>query len=111
MPSNPGNVGRTMPIRPDSPYPRGVKKVSCKLPAEIPTGRWLQVKADKGKGKWRSYDQGGRTAMAYRKKFNSNRREEIRLENYKGKNPMSRSQWHRHQRNKKAERDSKPMEI
>src|ERR1043165_4276355 len=49
--------------------------------------------------------------MAYRKQFNSNRREEIRLDNYKGKNPMSRSQWRRHQRNKKAERDSKPMEI
>ena len=49
--------------------------------------------------------------MAYRKQFNSNSREEIRLENYKGKNPMSRSQWHKHQRNKKAERDSKPMEI
>src|ERR1051325_2936516 len=49
--------------------------------------------------------------MAYRKKFNTNRREEIRLENYKGKNSMSRSQWHRHQRNKKAERDSKSMEV
>ena len=49
--------------------------------------------------------------MAYRRQFNSNRREEIRLENYKGKNPMSRSQWRRHQRNKKAAKESKPMEI
>src|ERR1051325_11465792 len=43
MPSNPINAGRTMPRRPDSPYPRGAKKVSFKLPTEIPTDRWLQV--------------------------------------------------------------------
>src|SRR3954470_23551088 len=34
-----------------------------------------------------------------------------RLENYKGKNPMSRSQWRRHQRMKRAQREVKPREV
>ena len=93
--------GRNMQRRPDSPYPRGAKRVSFKLHAEVPTDRWLQAKSDKGKWKWRSFDQGGRIAMAYRKQFNTAKREEIRLENYKGKNSMSRSQWRRNRGIKK----------
>src|ERR1051325_5688696 len=100
-----------MPSYPDILYPRGAKRVSFKLHAEVPTDRWLQAKSDKGKWKWRSFDQGGRIAMAYRKQFNTAKREEIRLENYKGKNLMSRSQWRRHQRNKRVERESKSLEV
>src|SRR3954468_16338552 len=61
--------------------------------------------------KWRSWDQGGRTAMAYRRRFQTSNREMYRLENYKGKNPMSRSQWRRHQRMKKAQKESKMKEV
>src|SRR3954468_18240958 len=49
--------------------------------------------------------------MRYRKKFQTSNREMYKLENYKGKNPMSRSQWRRHQRLKKAQREYKPREI
>src|SRR3954468_24095916 len=53
----------------------------------------------------------GRTAMAYRKQFQRSNREAYRLENYKGKNPMSRSQWRRHQRIKKAQKEYRPREA
>ena len=49
--------------------------------------------------------------MAYRKQFQTSKREAYRLENYKGKNPMSQSQWRRHQRIKKAEREITSKDI
>ena len=49
--------------------------------------------------------------MAYRKQFQTSKREAYRLENYKGKNPMSISQWRRHQRIKKAERELASKDI
>src|SRR4051812_2881983 len=49
--------------------------------------------------------------MAYRRQFQASNREMYRLENYKGKNSMSRSQWRRHQRMKKAEKESKVKEV
>src|SRR3954465_13477101 len=49
--------------------------------------------------------------MAYRKPFQRPNREAYRLENYKGKNPMSRSQWRRHQRIKKAQKEYRPREA
>ena len=66
-PLNPNFGARSSQRRLDSPYPRAAQRVTFKLPVEVPTDRWLQEKADREKGKWRSYDQGGRTAMAYRK--------------------------------------------
>ena len=90
--------------KPDSPYPRGARRVTFKVPAEVPTDKWLQVRADKGKDKWRNNERNARHAMVYRRQFNMAKREEVRLENYKGKNPMSRSQWRRQQRVRKAER-------
>src|SRR4051812_18107243 len=99
---------RTPSRRPDSPHPRA-RRVTFKVPADIPRDRWMQAGARTKK--WRSWDQGGRTAMAYRKQFQTSNREMHRLENYKGKNPMSRSQWRRHQRMKKAQREFKPREA
>ena len=92
--------------RPDSPYPRGARRVTFKVPVEVPTDKWLQVRTDKGKDKWRNNERNARHAMAYRRQFNMGKREEVRLENYKGKNPMSRSQWRRQQRVRKAEREA-----
>src|SRR3954470_17032800 len=94
--------------RPDSPHPR-VRSVTFKIPADPPRDRWVQ--ADARTNKWRSWDQGGRTAMAYRRQFQRPNRETYRLENYKGKNPMSRSQWRRHQRMKKAQKEYRPRET
>jgi hypothetical protein len=99
---------RGAPRRPDSPHPRA-KRVMFKLPAEVPEDKWTQ--AGPKKGKWRSFEDGGRTSWAYRKQFQASKREAIRLENYKGKNHMSRSQWRRHQRLRKAEREMTSREI
>ena len=92
--------------RPDSPHPKSARRVTFKLPAEVPTDRWLQVRNDKGKDKWRSAERNARHAVTYRRQFNTQKREEVRLENYKGRNPMSRSQWCRQQRIRKAEREA-----
>src|SRR3954464_1024426 len=94
--------------RPDSPHPR-VRRVTFKIPTDPPRDRWVQ--ADARTNKWRSWDQGGRTAMAYRRQFQRPNRETYRLENYKGKNPMSRSQWRRHRRMKKAQKEYRPRET
>ena len=77
--------------RPDSPHPKGARRVTFKIPAEIPTDKWLQVKTDKGKDKWRNNERNARHAMTYSRKLNMVKREEVRLETYKGRNPMSRS--------------------
>src|ERR1044072_8607886 len=39
--------------KPDSPCPKGARRVTFRIPAEVPTDRWLQVKTNKGKDKWR----------------------------------------------------------
>src|ERR1044072_929230 len=39
--------------KPDSPYPKGARRVTFRIPAKVPTDRWLQVKTNKGKDKWR----------------------------------------------------------
>lgn len=93
---------RGVPRRQDNPHPRA-KRVTFKLPAEVPEDKWTQVGSKKGK--WKSFEDGGRISWAYRKQFQASKREAIRLENYKGKNHMSRSQWRRHQRLRKAERE------
>ena len=67
--------------------------MTFKLPAEVPTDRWLQVRNDKGKDRWRNTERNAHHDMTYRRQFNIAKREEVRLENYKGRNPMSRSQW------------------
>ena len=80
--------------------------MTFKLPTEVSNDRWLQVRNDKGKDRWRNTERNARHAMAYRRQFNIAKREEVRLENYKGRNPMSRSQWRRQQRIRKAEREA-----
>ena len=81
----------------------------------MPTGKWLKAGQNrteaKGKSKWRSFEEGGRTAWAFRRQFHSNKQQSHVSENYKGKNPMSRSQWRRHQRNKKAQREFTNKEV
>src|ERR1051325_2367350 len=92
--------------KPDSPYPKGARRTTFRIPAEVPTDRWFHVKTNKGKDNWRSNERNARHAMVYRRQFNNKRKEELRLENYKGKNPMSRSQSRRQQRVRKAERET-----
>lgn len=73
---------RGVPRRQDSPHPRA-KRVTFKLPAKVPEDKWTRVGSKKGK--WKSFEDGGRTSWAYRKQFQASKREAIRLENYKGK--------------------------
>src|SRR3954471_3149408 len=49
--------------------------------------------------------------MAYKKQFPRLNREADRFEDYKRKKPMSRSQWRRHQRMKKAQKEYRPRET
>lgn len=48
--------------------------------------------------------------MAYRKEFQTARKISHISENYKGKNPMTRSQWRREQRRGKAQREAEEKE-
>src|ERR1051325_7565593 len=95
--------------RPDSPYPKCARRTTFRIPAEVPTDRWFHVKTNKGKDNWRNNERNTRHAMVYRRQFDNKRKEEFRLENYKGKNPMSRSQWRRQQRVRKAEREMRAV--
>ena len=95
------NNARGIPKREDSPHPGARKQATFKPPTNMPTGKWLKAGQNrteaKGKSKWRSFEEGGRTAWAFRRKFHSNKKQSHVSENYKGKNPMSRSKWRRHQ--------------
>ena len=61
---------------------------------------------EKGQQKWRSFDVERGSSMAYRKEFQTSKKSAYISENYKGKNPMSRSQWRREQRRRKAQREA-----
>lgn len=54
---------------PDSPYPKVNRRVIFKLPADIPTDRWIQSGTNKGKGKWRIFEQKGRKITIYQKQL------------------------------------------
>ena len=65
---------------------------------------------EKGQQKWKSFDVERGSSMAYRKEFQTSKKSTYILENYKGKNPMSRSQWRREQRRRKAQREAESKE-
>ena len=46
------------------------------------------------------------SSMSYRENFQMSERRSYGPNNYKGKNPMSRIQWRRFQRKKKAEKEA-----
>ncbi|KAI5429075.1 hypothetical protein KIW84_033895 [Lathyrus oleraceus] len=50
---------RGVPRRQDNPHPR-TKRVTFKLSAEVPEDKWTQVGSKKGK--WKSFEDGGRTS-------------------------------------------------
>src|SRR4051812_37618603 len=49
--------------------------------------------------------------MAFRRQFQTSIREMYMLENYKAMNPISKSQWRRHQMMKKAEKEARSKEV
>lgn len=49
-----------IPRRQGSPHLKGDRRVTFKLPADIPIDRWIHSSADNGRGKWRSFEPGGK---------------------------------------------------
>lgn len=75
---------------------------------EAPRDTWMKPAGGRGQGhqKWKKFDVKRGSSMAYRKEFQTSKQVAYHSENYKGKNSMSRSQWGRLQKKRKAEREA-----
>jgi hypothetical protein len=76
---------------------RNFQPMTFKPSIEGSEGKW--VKQDEGRkhghGKWQKFEVERGSSLAYRQEFRSDKRTAHVSENYKGKNPMMRSQWRR----------------
>ncbi|KAI5388210.1 hypothetical protein KIW84_074053 [Lathyrus oleraceus] len=63
-----------------------------------------------GHGKWQNFEVERGSSLAYRQEFRSDKRTAHVSKNYKGRNPMTRSQWRREQRRRKAKREAGEMD-
>lgn len=88
------------------------KPMTFKLSIEGSNGKWVKKTDGRkhGHGKWQNFEVERGLSLAYRQEFWSNERTSHVSENYKGKNPMTRSQWKREQRRRKAKRESGEMD-
>lgn len=59
-----------------------------------------------GQGKWQNFEVDRGSSLAHRREFQADKKTSHISENYKGKNPMTRPQWRREQRRRKARRDA-----
>lgn len=87
---------------------RNFKPISFKPSVEGSNGKWVK-KTDgrkRGHGKWHNFEVERGSSLAYRKEFWTDKRTSHVSEKYKGKNPMTRSQWRREQRRRKAQREA-----
>ena len=79
-------------------------------PTNVPVDTWLKTTSRKrpSEEKWQTFDVPRGPSLAYRNKFQTTTTNKVAhvSSNYKGKNPMSRSQWRRYQRRRKAEREA-----
>lgn len=83
------------------------KVISFKPTVEASDGKWVKP-ADgrkRGQGKWKNVEVDRGSSLAYCKEFQASIKTTYISENYKGKNPMTRSQWRREQRRRKARRE------
>ena len=88
-----------------------VKRPSTFKPlTNVPVDTWLKTTHMKrpNEEKWQTFDVPRGSSLAYRKEFQTTTTNKMAhvSSNYKGKNPMSRSQWRIFQRRRKAEREA-----
>lgn len=63
--------------------------------------RWQETCQEK----WQNFEVDRGSSLAYRGEFQADKKTSHISENYKGKNPMTRSQWRREKRRRKAQRE------
>lgn len=82
------------------------KPISFKPSVEGSNGKWVKQTDGRkhGQWKWQSFEVERSSLLAYHKEFRNEKRTSHVSENYKGRNPMTRSQWRREQRRRKAQR-------
>ena len=101
---------RRAPSRQDQAKQRipGAKPTTFKPTADASKGKWVRPVQERecGQRKWKNFEVNRGSSMEYRKEFQTSKKSAYISENYKGKNPMSRSQWRREQRRRKAEREA-----
>lgn len=83
------------------------KPISFKPNAEASNGKWVKLVDGRkhDRGKWQNFEVDRGSSLTYRKEFQDDRKTSHISKNYKGKNPMTRSQWIREQRRRKAQRE------
>lgn len=88
------------------------KLTSFKPTAEASNGKWVKSADGRkhGQGKWKNFEVDRGSSLAYRKEFLASRKAAYISENYKRKNPMTRSQWRREQRTRKTQREVEAKE-
>lgn len=84
------------------------KPISFKPSVKGTNGKWVKpTDARKcGQGKWQSFEVERGSSLAYRKEFWADKRTSDVFKNYKGKNAMTRSQWRREKKRRKAQREA-----
>lgn len=80
------------------------KPISFKPTAKASNGKWVRPAygRKRGQGKWQNFEVDRGSLLAYRKEFQVSRKSAYISENYKGKNLMTRSQWRRKHKKRKA---------
>lgn len=83
------------------------RSTAFKPNVDAPRGKWVRPteKRERGQEKWQSFEVGRGSSIAYWREFQVSKQQAYRFEKYKGKNPMSRSQWWRKQRRRKVDRE------
>lgn len=84
------------------------KPISFKPNVEASNGKWVKLVDGRkcGQGKWKNFEVDRCSSLTYNKEFQADRKTSHISENYKGKNLMTRSQWRREQRKRKAHREA-----
>lgn len=74
-----------------------MKPISFKPSVEGSNGNWVKPTDGRKRdhGKWKNFEVERGSSLAYHKEFWADKRTSHVCENYKGKNPMTRSQWRR----------------
>lgn len=91
---------------------RNFQPMTFKPSIEGSDGKWVKRTEGRkhGHGKWQNFGVERGSSLAYRQEFRSDKRTTHVSENYKGNNPMTRSQWRREQRRRKAKREAGEMD-
>jgi hypothetical protein len=92
---------------------RGERHHSTYKPSNKATDdKWVQpIRDAQGQKKWRNFEVQRGTSMEGKKEVEKHKPRPYPSENYKGKNPMSRSQWRRFQRQKRTEKEAAEKSV